>query len=162
MSNARDRKELFFMVLIAGFSLARIDRMSVLTPTMPALTPRLPAVPEDHILRLSVEQYHGMIRGGILTDDDPVELLEGWLVTRMPKNPAHRIATRLLQEALEKLIPQGWYAERQEPITTADSEPEPDVAVIRGDTRQYTEEHPGPQNLALVAEVADTTLRRDR
>ncbi|WP_250123023.1 hypothetical protein [Chroococcidiopsis sp. CCMEE 29] len=55
------------------------------------------SVPQDLIWRLSVEQYHAMIQAGILTDDDPVELLEGWLVFKMPKNPAHRATTRLVE-----------------------------------------------------------------
>jgi hypothetical protein len=71
-----------------------------------------------------------MIRAGILTDDDPVELLEGWLVPKMPKNPPHRITTRLTREALVGILPTGWYVDTQEPITTADSEPEPDVVVV--------------------------------
>jgi hypothetical protein len=58
-------------------------------------------VPTDLIWRLSVDQYHAMIRVGILTDDDPVELLDGWLVSKMPKNPPHRVVTRLLRQALE-------------------------------------------------------------
>jgi Uma2 family endonuclease len=123
---------------------------------------RAAAVPTDLIWRLSVDQYHAMIREGILTDDDPVELLEGWLVSKMPKNPPHRIVTRLLRQALERLIPDAWYVDTQEPITTADSEPEPDVVVVRGETRQYLDRHPGPEDVALVIEVADTTLQRDR
>jgi Uma2 family endonuclease len=119
-------------------------------------------VPTDLILRLSVDQYHQMVRAGILTDDDPVELLEGWLVSKMPKNPAHRAATRLTQKALELAIPAGWYVDSQEPITTQDSEPEPDVMVVRGETRHYLDRHPGPQDVALVVEVAEATLERDR
>jgi Uma2 family endonuclease len=103
-----------------------------------------------------------MVRRGILTDDDPVELLQGLLVTKMPKNPPHRIATGLLREALRSLCPPGWYVDSQEPITTNDSEPEPDVAVIRGETKDYSDRHPGPGDVALVAEVADATLERDR
>lgn len=103
------------------------------------------AVPEDLIWRMGVEQYHAMIRSGILIDDDPVELLEGWLVFKSPKNPPHRAATRLICEALESIIPTGWYVDSQEPITLADSEPEPDVAMIRGDTRRYLDRHPGPK-----------------
>jgi Uma2 family endonuclease len=103
-----------------------------------------------------------MIAAGILTSDDPVELLDGWLVQKMAKNPPHRITTRLIREALESIIPDGWYVETQEPITLADSEPEPDVAVIRGDTRDYLDRHPGASEVALVVEVADSTLERDR
>lgn len=118
--------------------------------------------PDDFIWRLSVAQYHEMIRSGILTADDPVELLEGWLVYKMPKNPRHRIATRIALKALEAAIPEGWYVDAQEPITLADSEPEPDLAVIRGDTRLYRDRHPGPIDVALIVEVADATLERDR
>ena len=124
--------------------------------------PRAALVQTDVIWRLTVRQYHEMIQRGILTDDDPVELLQGLLVTKMPKNPPHRIATGLVRDALQALLPPGWYVDTQEPITTGDSEPEPDVAVIRGDTRQYADRHPGPGDVALVVEVADTTLERDR
>jgi Uma2 family endonuclease len=114
------------------------------------------------IWRLTVRQYHEMVRRGILTDDDPVELLQGLLVTKMPKNPPHRIATGLLRDELRALCPPGWYVDTQEPITTDDSEPEPDVAIIRGDTKDYAGRHPGAGDVGLVAEVADTTLERDR
>lgn len=120
------------------------------------------AVPDSPIWRLSIAQYHQMVQSGILTDDDPVELLEGWLVTKMPKNPPHRLATQLLREALAQLAPAGWYVDAQEPITTADSEPEPDVVIVRGDRRLYRDRHPGPAEIALVVEVADSTLQRDR
>jgi len=136
--------------------------MSSTTFPIPSAAELPAAVPRDLIWRLSVNQYHEMIRAGILTEDDQVELLEGWLVYKMPKNPAHRIATRLTQQALEAIIPPGWYVDTQEPITLSDSEPEPDVMVVRGETRQYLDRHPGPQDLALVVEIADTTLERDR
>ena len=119
-------------------------------------------VPIDVIWRLSVDQYHAMIQAGILTEDDPVELLEGWLVTKMSKNPKHRVVTQLVREAIAQLLPSGWYVDAQEPVTTQDSEPEPDVAVVRGNRRQYFDRHPGPQDIALVVEVADSSLQRDR
>lgn len=119
-------------------------------------------VPIELIWRLSVEQYHAMIQAGILTEDDPVELLEGWLVTKMPKNPKHSLATQLIQEALTRLLFPGWHVNVQEPVTTGDSEPEPDVLVVRGDRRQYTDRHPGPREVALIVEVADSSLRRDQ
>jgi len=124
----------------------------------------VPAVtlPTASVWRLSVEQYHHMIRFGILTDDDPVELLEGWLITKMPKNPPHRLSTQLTREAIARLLPSGWYADAQEPITTEDSEPEPDVVVVRGERRDYRDHHPREYDVTLVVEVADTTLQRDR
>jgi Uma2 family endonuclease len=119
-------------------------------------------VPPEPIWRLTVQQYHEMIRAGILTDDDPVELLDGWLVPKMPKNPAHRVVTRKLRKSLEGLLPQSYYVDSQEPVTLATSEPEPDVVVVRGSDGQYMNRHPGASDLALLAEIADTTLARDR
>ncbi|MBE9119446.1 Uma2 family endonuclease [Tychonema sp. LEGE 07199] len=120
------------------------------------------AIPNDLILRLSIEQYHAIIQAGILTDDDSVELLEGWLVFKRPKNPLHRVTTRLVRTALENILPPGWYVDSQEPIALSNSEPEPDIVVVRGNTRQYLDRHPGAEDIALIVEVSDTTLQRDR
>jgi Uma2 family endonuclease len=121
-----------------------------------------PVVPTEVIWRMSVDVYHEMIRSGILTEDDPVELLEGWLVEKMPKHAPHTLATQLTRTALERLVPPGWFVNAQEPVTTPDSEPEPDGLVVRGDRRQYANRHPLPQDVALVIEVSAATLKRDR
>lgn len=120
---------------------------------IPGITPIWP---------LTVGQYHAMIDLGILGPDDPVELLEGVIVQKMSKNPPHRIATRATRQALELVIPHGWYVDEQEPLTLGSSEPEPDVAVIRGDTRDYAKRHPGANDVGLVVEIADSTADRDR
>jgi Uma2 family endonuclease len=119
-------------------------------------------IPDVPIYRLSVAQYHAMGRAGILDEDAPVELLEGWLAQKMTKHRPHTLATLLLRRALERLIEAGWYVDSQEPVTTADSEPEPDIAVVRGDPRDYPDRHPGPHDVALVVEVAESSLRQDR
>lgn len=119
-------------------------------------------IPSDPVWRLSVAQYHQMIQSGIVTDDDPVELLEGWLITKTPKNRPHSLSTQLTREALAKLIPSGWFVDAREPITMINSEPEPDIVVVRGERREYTDRHPYPEEVALVVEVANTTLQRDR
>ena len=69
------------------------------------------AVPTEPVWQLSVEQYHEMIRVGILTENDPVELLDGWLVSKMPKNRPHSIATRRTCNTLERVVPTGWYVD---------------------------------------------------
>ncbi|MEP0840069.1 Uma2 family endonuclease [Coleofasciculus sp. FACHB-64] len=135
--------------------------MSTSIPSDTLNTQTIAAVPTEPVWRLSVEQYHQMIRLGILSDDDPVELLDGWLVYKMPKNPPHRATTKLTLNALEAVIPEGWYVDTQEPITLADSEPEPDVVVVRGSTRDYLDRHPGASDIALIIEVADSTLERE-
>lgn len=121
-----------------------------------------PIVPTEPIWRLSVDRYHEMIRAGILTEDDPVELLDGLLVEKMVKSRAHTIATQEARSAVEQGIPGGWYVHSQEPVTLATSEPEPDVIVVRGRPADYPDSHPGPSNIGLVVEVADASLHRDR
>ena len=146
-------------------------------PVQPVLSPAQPYaeqpiadlltdIPTEPIWRMSVAQYHRLIRLGVLTDDDPIELLEGWLVQKMPKKPPHRVATGLLHEELTLLLARaqllnGWHVASQEPLTTGDSEPEPDIAVVRGQLRDYLKRHPGPKDVALVVEVADATVRRE-
>jgi Uma2 family endonuclease len=111
---------------------------------------------------LSVERYHALIRTSILTDDDAVELLEGWLVLKTPKSPPHRVVTGLTRETLPRVVPAGWFVNSHQPVTLEDSEPEPDVAVVRGEARHYADRHPGPQDVGLIVEVAESTLQRDQ
>ncbi len=132
-----------------------------LAPPSPSLRPP-PALPCEPVWPLTVHQYHEMIRTGILTDDDPVELLEGVLVPKMSKNPPHSAATRRLREALRPLLPPGWLVDSQEPVTLGDGEPEPDVVVMRGVLDQYDARHPGPADVGMLVEVTDATLARDR
>lgn len=115
----------------------------------------------QRIHRLSVEQYHVMAEAGILTEDDQVELLDGWLVSKMTKNRRHSLATRAVRLALESLLGPDWYVDAQEPISLEGSEPEPDVMIVRGQAQDYVS-HPTAADVALVVEVADTTLRGDR
>ena len=119
-------------------------------------------LPNDLLWRLSVDKYHEMIRAGILSENDHVELIEGWLVEKMPNNPAHTYSTERSRETVEHVLPKGYFVNVQQPITTATSEPEPDVAVIRGSREAYLAHHPYPENIALIIEVSDSTLKYDR
>src|SRR5213080_3802884 len=130
---------------------------------MSAVSSSIPPAPSpEPVFRLTVQQYHAMIDAGVLTDDDPVELLEGILVFKMPKKPAHRLALRKLVKAIEKLLPDEWFVLSQEPVTLSNSEPEPDAAIVRGKDEDYAARHPGPADVAMIVEVADTTVERDR
>ncbi len=129
---------------------------SPITQFMPA------AMPPEPVCPLTVLQYHEMIAAGILTDDDPLELLEGWLVPKMGKNPPHSTVIYIIARVLERVLPAGWHVRSEQPVTSEDSEPEPDAAVVRGGPEQYLHCHPVPRDVALVVEVADASLRRDR
>lgn len=112
--------------------------------------------------RFSVEEYHRLIETAILTEDDPVELLEGWIIQKKPHNPPHDSTIDQAQELLEGILPAGWRVRIQSAITTPDSEPEPGVAVVLGPARRYADHHPRPSEIGLLVEVSDSTLQRDR
>ena len=114
------------------------------------------------LYRLTVKQYLKMIRTGILTVEDKVELLEGVIVAKMGRDAPHVLVTRLILDALYRILPAGWFAAKEDPFRTGDSVPEPDCLVIRGTIRDYAKRHPGTTDLALVVEVANTSLGRDR
>jgi Uma2 family endonuclease len=120
-------------------------------------------VPPVPVRRFTVDEYHQMIEAGILHEDDPVELLEGWIVPKMGRNPPHdAMISVITMDVLPQRVPPGWFFRGQSAVTTTTSEPEPDVAVIRGRARDYFDRHPGPAEMALVIEVADSSLARDR
>src|SRR5438552_13204885 len=122
---------------------------------MSAIPTSPPPPPSEPVFRLSVRQYHAMIDAGVLTDDDPVELLEGILVFKLPKKPSHRLVVRKLIKAIEKVLPEGYFVQSQEPITLATGEPEPDETLVRGSDDDFASRHPGPGDVAIVIEVAD-------
>jgi putative restriction endonuclease len=129
-------------------------------PPKPA-APLPPAVPPFPIRRFSVDEYHEMIETGVLTENLRVELLHGWLVPKMTVNPPHNYAVTAL---MEQLVAFGARAvvRVQQPITTSDSEPEPDVVFALGTNADYKKRNPRPSDCVIVIEVADTTLQEDR
>ncbi len=118
--------------------------------------------PPFPVRRFTVDEYHRMIQVGLLTEDDRVELLEGWIVPKMPRNPPHDATVEIADETLRPHLPPGWSLRVQSAITLPDSEPEPDVAVVRGGARDYLSRHPGPADVGLLIEVSESSLNRDR
>jgi Uma2 family endonuclease len=128
-----------------------------LAPDEPARQPTMP-----RLFPISVEKYHAMIKAGILTENDRCELIERLLVEKMGENPPHSYVTGWLTRSFYEQESQHWFARSQEPITTLESEPEPDVVVLSGRRPDYTKSHPQPHQVLLVIEVAESTLAYDR
>src|SRR5262245_47723154 len=112
--------------------------------------------------RFTVAQYHDMVRNGILGENDRVELLDGWIVDKMTHNPPHDGTVSVVKDEVEPELPRGWMLRIQSAITLATSEPEPDLAAVKGPARRYMRSHPRPQDIGLLIEVADTSLAEDR
>lgn len=114
------------------------------------------------LYRFTVEQYHRMIDAGVFAENGRAELLEGLVVAKMTRKPPHDVSVDLAQTEIGRVLPTGWRVRVQSAITLPDSEPEPDVAVVRGAARRYLQAHPRPGDIGMLAEVADATLLDDR
>jgi Uma2 family endonuclease len=119
-------------------------------------------VPTLFLYRLSVGQYEKMLDTGVLTSEDRVELIEGIVVRKMTQHPPHAATIDYAVDALRPLLPEGWRLREQKPIKLTDSEPEPDLVILRGPLRRYEKRHPRAADIAVVIEVADTSLEFDR
>jgi Uma2 family endonuclease len=110
----------------------------------------------------TVEEYHTMIRAGILTPDDQVELLDGEIINMSPQYPPHAATTQRTFNYLFKKLMDRAFLRMQLPITLSRlSEPEPDIAVVRIVPDEYSDRHPIIKDIFLIIEVADATLNRD-
>ena len=110
----------------------------------------------------SLPRYQRMIETGILTAEDKVELLENYVVLKMPRNPRHDRTIQRMLRPLMRVIPADWDIRIQSAVTLLDSQPEPDFAVVRGSDINYDSCHPGIADIGLLIEVADSSLLRDQ
>ncbi len=120
------------------------------------------AFPPLPVCRFTVETYEEMIRAGIITEDDPIELLDGWITPKMTKNAPHVLSLESVRDELSRILPDGWCIQSQQPMRLAASMPEPDVMVIRGNRQSYRDHLPGAEDVGLVVEVSDASLTRDQ
>lgn len=111
--------------------------------------------------RWTREEYLKMADAGVFAPDERVELIEGGIVAMTPQRGPHAASVRLAQETLRGVFGPGYDVRPQLPLSLgSDSEPEPDVAVVRGTPRDYVEGH--PTTALLVVEVSEATLDFDR
>lgn len=134
------------------------------TATPPATYPFDPSRFDGRAMfrQMSGDEYDHLVRIGFFEEDDPIELLEGSVVLKMPADPPHDFSVSMAQRSLDRLVPATWAARCQSGSKLDESRPEPDVAVVRAPLRLYAARHPGPADLGLVVEVADSSLASDR
>lgn len=119
-------------------------------------------VPVSSVLHFTVDEYHDLIKRGFFARNERFELLDGLIIKKMPRDPAHDACLAQARRLLDRLLPSGWHLRVQSAVTTAESEPEPDLAVVRGTEFDYASRHPGATDVALLVEVANTSLGDDR
>jgi Uma2 family endonuclease len=111
----------------------------------------------------TVKQYHEMARSGILSEDDRVELLAGEIVEMSPIGSRHAACVKRLTKILDSQIGDAAILGVQDPIHLGPrSEPQPDLALLKPRADFYAQAHPGPQDVLLIIEVAETSGESDR
>ncbi|MGI8551972.1 MAG: Uma2 family endonuclease [Dehalococcoidia bacterium] len=113
--------------------------------------------------RFTVDEYYRMADAGILREDERVELLDGEIVLMAAIRSRHARCVEFLAEwFIIRLVGQV-IVRIQNPVRLDDgSEPEPDIALLRMRADRYGDVHPGPPDVLLLIEVADSSLGYDR
>lgn len=120
------------------------------------------AVPTGRKMVTTIE-YESMIEGGILNEEDRVELLEGEIVEMSPIGWAHSFCVNRLISIFSAYLGQSLLIWSQSPIRLSDnSEPQPDFALIKARPDLSPESPPMPADVLLLVEVADSSLDKDR
>src|SRR5262245_66427895 len=115
-----------------------------------------PTVPMKRWKRV---EYERLVDKGVFEPGDRIELIDGLLLVSEPQSSPHYTAIQLVERALAHAFGEGWTVRTQAPIALDDaSEPEPDVAVVRGDVRDFATSHP----VAPVLVVAVSLSSRPR
>jgi Uma2 family endonuclease len=113
--------------------------------------------------RLTVADYYRMGEAGILAPDARVELIDGEIIDMAPPGDLHAGTVDQLVALLSRGIGDRALLRVQNPISIDGySEPQPDIALLRPRADYYKTSRPRPQDVWLVIEVADTSLRHDR
>ena len=119
---------------------------------------------KGEIRRFSASEVLQMVNAGIVSEDEPLELINGRLVHVVPQGPEHStLTTRLRGLLLAAYRDQAVIVREEKPLAVDEySLPEPDLAVVRGVTADYAAAHPAASDVVLAVEVAVTSGDRDR
>lgn len=134
-------------------------------PTLAPVSPRRATAATGcgtQLRTFTVNEYHWLIAKGFFAHDERCELLDGLIVNKMARDPIHDASLTAARRALDSRIPTGWHVRVQSAVTTASSEPEPDLTIVRGAEFDYVSRHPGTTDIELLVEVANTSLSSDR
>lgn len=119
------------------------------------------AVPERR--RFTVEEYHCMGEAGILRPDERTELIRGEIIVLPGMGPGHAQAVRKASKSFERRFGDQAEVSPQCPIRLPeDGEPQPELALLRPPAERYATGHPLPEDVLLLVEVSDTSLKHDR
>jgi Uma2 family endonuclease len=137
--------------------------MSTIMPTQSMESPNLSDWIPSPLFRMTLERYEEMVESGAFTEHDRVHLINGFLVAKMTQGDPHCVSDDLCRNAITGVLPRGWFVRSDKPVRLPpDGKPEPGHAVARGEIRDYTDHSPGPADIALIVEVALSSVAEDR
>src|SRR5580658_2730361 len=139
-------------------ALAKTPRRVIICSMMNVVPPPSAPVGGAPLWPLSVAAYHALGELGLIPEK--TELLYGFVYTKMPKSPLHCSLVRRLRQLLEQTLPPGYFVDSERPISSTDSEPEPDLAIFHGVREDYWNNH--PNTAELVAEICISSHEYDR
>jgi Uma2 family endonuclease len=117
-------------------------------------------VSEPERRRFTADEVLALTR---LLDLEGYELLDGDLIVVPAKGPLHRLIASRLEKRLDRRLPQGFHARKEESVAgDRVSLPEPDVAIVRGELEDYRDRLPEGKDVVVAIEVAASTLEKDR
>ena len=108
---------------------------------------------------LSVEEYHRLDEFN--ERGRRTELIRGIVIEKMSKSPLHASLAKRLYDKIARMLGAGYVVRREDPLTLADSEPEPDVAIVRGEPEEFFEAHPRSAELVVEVSVSSPALDRE-
>jgi Uma2 family endonuclease len=108
---------------------------------------------------LTVAEYH--LLDEFNENGRRTELIRGIVIEKMSKSPLHRTLVSLLYRMFLARVPEGFIVWQEQPLTFADSEPEPNVSVVRGGERDFKELHPGTAELVVEVAISSASLDRE-
>lgn len=115
-----------------------------------------------NLKRWTVGDYHRLSELGLLDRQERTELIAGQITLMAAKGTPHVTALHLLANILRDRLGNRALIRTQDPIQLDDfSEPEPDLVIVRGNILDYAQQHPRPEDIDLVVEIADSTLKQD-
>ena len=113
--------------------------------------------------RFTVEEYYAMAEAGILRPDERVELLAGEIIRMAPIGSKHAFSVTQFAEEIFARLGRRITVRVQNPVRlAAGNEPEPDIAIVYRKDDGYASDHPAPEDIALLIEVADSTVGFNR
>lgn len=113
------------------------------------------------LTKWTIQDYHCIVDSGVLADRQ-VELIDGEIVDMAPEGPLHASRAWALAELLRQQLAGVAAVRESYPVTLeGNSEPSPDIAIVKARADGYSSSHPKPEDIYLLVEISNSTVEYD-